>query len=94
MRYRRKDGPAVDLTGANVYLEMMPVGDGKKVVNSTENGQIIISNPVAGEFVLHLTPDVTDTFTWPKAKYQLNIKFPTGDVFRLMEGTAHIDKKI
>lgn len=93
-KYGIKGGNQIDLTGAQIYLDMLPSQQSLKMTCSTENGHISIQNPKAGEFLINIPATVTDKFNWTKAKYQISIKFPNGEIRRIMQGTITCDRKL
>ena len=93
-RYGVKGGNQINLTGAAIYVDVLPSQQTTKTTYSTENGYVIIQNPESGEFILDIPASVTDKFNWVKAKYQINIRFPNGEIRRIMQGTITCDRKL
>ncbi len=84
----------VNIQGAKISLEILPDKAEKKLIFDTTTGHIVISDAINGRFIIHLKPETTNEFNWNKGKYELYIRFPTGDVYLLMEGTIICERKL
>lgn len=97
MTWAGKSKQPRNLTGASITLEILPSSQpANKIAVGTdvEKGGIVITNPTQGAFEINIPPAVTNTFIFPKAKYNLNITFPNGDVTRLLEGEIKVNRRV
>lgn len=83
----------VDLTGCKIFLKIAPTTL-PALEYSTETGHIIIPDPTEGKFIITITDEETTTYVWSSAKYNLHIEFPNGEVYRLLEGTFKVSRKV
>ena len=60
---------------------------------TTENGKLVI-DPLGGMVSLVLTASDSAALVWRKAKYDLELENPAGDIFRLIKGEIVIDKEV
>ncbi len=105
MIYGHKDGtldadgnPNVvpyDLTGCKARMQIRQRRGAKVLISATTtNGGIKIDDPEAGRIVVTITDEATDSLDVTKAKYDLEISYPSGDVVRILEGSVRISPNI
>lgn len=105
MIWGRKDGttdvngnPNVqpyDLTGCVARMQIRQRRGGLALISATTtNGGITITNPLTGKLEIYITDEATDSLTMSKAKYDLEIGYPSGDVKRIMQGAVKISPNI
>lgn len=81
----------VDITGFSIRMQIRKsLTDTAVEANlTTENGGIVITDSPNGKFEIRITSSVTDTFTWTKGVYDLEMIYPEGEpVIRLIEGNV------
>lgn len=79
---------AVNLTGCTARMQLRKAVNDTTVLDTltTENGKIVIYEPVNGKFKI-VIPAVTSTaYTFTSAVYDLEIVFTDGTVTRVIEG--------
>lgn len=105
MVYGRKDGtvdadgvPIVtpyDITGCIARLQVRPRRQGQVLISATTlNGGITIDDPLAGRITIVFHDEATDLLTVRKAKYDLELEYPSGDVIRILQGNVIISANI
>lgn len=105
MVYGRKDGtldsdgnPIVipyDLTGCVARMQIRQRRGSEVLISATTtNGGIVITDPVAGKITVTITDEATDSLTVTRAKYDLEVGFPSGDVLRVLQGSVKISPNI
>lgn len=105
MYYGRRDGtldtagnPVVipyDLTGCAARMQIRQRrGAEVAAAATTTNGGIVIDDPTAGHIIITFTDETTQSLTFSKAKYDLEIGYPSGDVVRILEGKVTISPNI
>lgn len=87
------DGVPVDLTNCSIIMNVAP-STGPSLVYSTTSNHIVLTDALNGKFTLTITDEETTLFTWSSAKYNIHIEFTNGEVFRLLEGTLKLSKKV
>lgn len=105
MIYGRKDGTydadgnanviPYDLTGCVARMQIRQRRSSEVLIAATTtNGGIVIVDALAGKMMITLTDEATDSLTMSRAKYDLEVGYPSGDVFRIMEGKVTISANI
>lgn len=61
---------------------------------TTKNGGIVIIDPPAGKMIVTVTDEATESLTITRAKYDLEVGFPSGDVLRVLQGSVKISPNI
>jgi hypothetical protein len=103
--YGRKDGTTdvdgnavvvpYDITGCIARMQIRPRRQGDVLASATTlNGGITIDAPTAGHMIVVIHPDATDALTMRKAKYDLEVEYPSGDVIRVLQGNVTISGNI
>lgn len=85
-----------DLAGCRIRMQIR-VRQGAQVLASasTANNGIVIATPTTlGKFTVTLTDELTDTLTVSRAKWDLEVGYPSGDVVRVMQGKVTISPNI
>ena len=91
--YKTLSGP-VNIEGALITFEIAPSDLSAKKIYTTNSGHIIINNALGGIFTIRLSPDVTSSYTWQSARYNLTIQYPNGDITRLLEGGISVSRRV
>ncbi len=105
MVYGHKDGtvdadgnPNVvpyDLTGCKARMQIRQRRGGEVLVSATTtNGGIVIPDPTNGRLVVTITDEATDSLNVPRAKYDLEVSYPSGDVIRILQGKVTVNPNI
>jgi hypothetical protein len=86
---------AYDITGCAVRMQIRARRGGEVLISATtSNGGIVITDPVNGKLQVTITDEATDSLTSTRAKYDLEISYPSGDVYRIIEGKVTISPNI
>lgn len=90
------DKTPVDLTGASLRMQARyaPQAEDVLVDLTTENGLIVIEDVIGGVFALTIPADVTDTYQFPKAWYDLEVVLPGSGTHRLVAGRISVDLQV
>lgn len=84
-----------DLTGCSARMQIRQRRGGEVLVAATTlNGGIVFEDAVNGKMSVCITDEATDKLTMSKAKYDLEIGYPSGDVKRILEGLVKISANI
>lgn len=105
MVYGRKDGtldsdgnPIVipyDITGCVARMQIRQRRGSEVLISATtSNGGIVITDALAGKLTVTITDEATESLTITRAKYDLEIGFPSGDVLRILQGSVKISPNI
>lgn len=105
MWYGRKDGTVdaqgndnwvpYDLTGCKLRMQIRQRRGSEVLVSATTtNGGITIDDAAAGKLSVTITDEATDSLTMTKAKFDLEVGFPSGDVLRILQGSVTISPNI
>lgn len=103
--YGHKDGtvdvngdPTVipeDLTGCSARLQVRERRQGQVLISATTaNGGIYFTDAAAGKFTVEFSDEATDLLTMRRAKYDLEVEYPSGDVVRIIQGAVTINANI
>jgi len=90
------NGQPVDLTGASIKSQARPATQaGVAFLDmSVENGQIAIYDAPQGIFGIALSADQTAALNFAQAVYDLEIRWATGRVQRLIFGGITLSKEV
>lgn len=93
--YTDSNNVPVNLTGYKVRMQarMPSVSPNPLIDASDTNGKFEI-HPAEGKVVLELGATETSTYTWRRAKYDIEIESPSGFVTRLLHGTISISPEV
>lgn len=106
MTYGRRDGtldlngdPVVipyDLTGCTARLQIRQRRGALVLISATTtNGGIVFdADPTSGKMVITFSDEATDALTMSRARYDLELEYPSGDVVRILQGKVSIDGNI
>lgn len=105
MIYGRRDGtvdadgnPVVipyDITGCAARMQIRQRrGAVVAAAATTTNGGIVFDNPTTGKMVITFTDELTQSLTFKRAQYDLELAFPSGDVLRILEGKITVSPNI
>ena len=87
-------GAAYDLTGCTARMQIRKsLTSSPLVTATTENGKITIQG-VLGRVTVKLEDEDTDLLNVRTAVYDLEVEFPSGDVYRLLEGKVLISPNV
>lgn len=79
---------AVNLTGCTARMQLRKAVNDTTVLDTltTENGKLIIHEPLNGKFKIVIAAEVSSTYTFTSAVYDLEIIFADQTVTRVIEG--------
>lgn len=92
-----EDWTPYDLTGCTARLQMRPAPKGDVLLEvTTETADEIVLQPddVPGLISIHLPHAKTELLERSKAKYDLEVTFPSGDILRVVQGLVTISREI
>src|SRR6478609_4366346 len=83
-------GAPVDLTGCEARMQVRQKQQSPVIVDARSDGEspAIILGGATGAVEVTLTADMTDLLNVKSGLYDLEIQFPDGTVYRLLEGTV------
>ena len=86
----------MDLTGAEIRMQTRyaKLADEVLIDANTDNGLIGIEDAQGGVFVLDFPAELTDSFDFWNAVYDIEVELPGGVVYRLLEGRIHVDPQV
>lgn len=79
---------AVNLTGCTARMQIRKAVNDTTVLDTltTENGKIVIHEPLDGKFKIVIPAAVSTAYTFTSSVYDLEIVFTDGTVTRVIEG--------
>lgn len=79
----------VDLTSCTARMQIRRRVNDTEILDSltTENGRLIIYNAVEGRIQIDIPSTVSTAYSFNSGVYDLEIVFPTGPIYRIMEGS-------
>lgn len=85
-----------DLTGCVIRMQIRKsVGGDVLISATTTNGGIVIdTDPTTGKFAICITDEATDSLASTRAKWDLEVGWPSGDVQRVFQGNVKISPNI
>lgn len=85
-----------DLAGCRLRMQIRQRQGGLVYASATtSNGGIVINTPTTdGKFTVTLTDELTDTFTFVRGKWDLEVGWPSGDVARILQGKVTVSPNI
>lgn len=84
-----------DLTGCKARMQIRRSRGSEVLISATTtNGGIKIPNPPDGKLEVTITDEATDMLTVKRAKYDLEVSYPSGDVVRVLQGEVMISPNI
>lgn len=84
-----------DITGCHARLQIRQNRQSPVLVSATTtNGGIVIPNGTDGLMLICLTDEATDNLVITRAKYDMEISYPSGDVVRILQGKVSISPNI
>lgn len=94
--WKTGDGQPFDLAGAEIRMQARYAAQADEVLleATTDNGHIVIEDGANGVFSINLPASLTDTFSFPKAIYDLEVATATGTVYRLLEGRIRVEVQV
>ena len=89
-------GAPVDLTGCEARMQVRQKQQSPVIVDARSDGEspAIILGGATGAVEVTLTADMTDLLNVKSGLYDLEIQFPDGTVYRLLEGTVTVSPNI
>lgn len=92
----RAAGVPVDLTGYAARMQIRPeIGSSAVLAElTTDNGGILITDPVSGTFVLYLDDAATAELEFDEAMYDVELIAPNGDVIRVLQGVVTLSPEV
>jgi hypothetical protein len=83
-----------DLTGAVARLQVRQRRGSEVLISATSiNGGITIDVPT-GKLVVSFSKAATNNLTMSRARYDLEVEYPSGDVVRIVQGAVKISGNI
>ncbi len=81
--------------GCIAAMQLRATIDSAEIISTltTENGKIII-DPVTGNIELKIPASETETFTFAKAVYDLELEFPNEDRYRIAQGQISLNPEV
>lgn len=84
-----------DITGCQIRIQIRQRRGSMVLIAATSrNGGVVIDDGPAGKFTVTVSDEATDSLTITKAKYDLEISWPSGDVNRIIQGNVVINPNI
>ncbi len=84
-----------DITGCKARMQVRQRRGSKVLVSATtSNGGIEIPVGTDGKLRVTITDEATDSLDIAKARYDLEISYPSGDVVRVLQGNVRISPNI
>ena len=79
---------AVNLTGCTARMQIRKAVNDTNILDTltTQNGKIIIHEPLNGKFKIVIAADISTAYTFTSAVYDLEIVFTDQTVVRVVEG--------
>lgn len=94
LKWTTGDGNPVDLTGFSARMEIRSKVGGELLHSlRTSTGEITLGG-TEGTIQLHIPADVSASWTWRTAVYDLELITPDGDVIRLIQGGIQINPEV
>lgn len=89
-------GAPVDLTGCKARMQIRSKQGQPVIVDASSEGDspAIILGDATGAVEVTLTDEMTDLLTIKSGLYDLEIEFPDGTVYRLLEGSVTVSPNI
>lgn len=86
----------VNLTGytARMQIRQKVTSETPIITLTTENGRIIIRDPLEGRFSLEISAEDTAALSFKSAVYDLEFSSPSGIVVRLFEGSVTLSPEV
>jgi hypothetical protein len=85
---------AYDLSGALARLQIRQrAGSPVLISATTQNGGILIDQPT-GRITITFHSDATELLSMRRAKYDLEVQYPSGDTVRVIQGAVSISASI
>lgn len=86
----------MDLTGCSIKMQVRSCKTDTTVLleASTTNGKIVLTDAANGKWQINLSPADTAALAFSKAVYDLDITFPSGDVFTPIEGVVSCTSQV
>lgn len=90
-----RDGNPVPLDGYTARMQVREKITSEEVLVelTTENGMITLGGQ-DGTIDIEIPDEVTETFTWKKGVYDLELESPAGKVTRLVKGKVTVDPEV
>lgn len=84
-----------NLTGYTAKMHIRSAASSAQVLQelTTANAKITLGGP-AGTIDLHLTAAETGSYAWTEGVYDLELSAPSGDVYRLVEGSVVVSPEV
>ena len=89
-------GAPVDLTGCTARMQIRQKQQSAVIVDARSDGEspAILLGGATGTVEVTLTADMTDLLSVKTGLYDLEVEFPDGTVYRLLEGTVTVSPNI
>jgi hypothetical protein len=85
-----------DLTGCVARMQVRQRRASEVLISATtSNGGIVFdADPTTGKLTITITDEATNALSVSKARYDLEIGYPSGDVVRILQGKVTVDPNI
>ena len=96
IRFRNQEsGELLSLDGLmSAELAVSPVEGTPFVITDGPSDRFLIIDKPNKEIRIYIADEVTDTYTWRTASYELNVTDSAGDIARKLRGKLLLEKKV
>ena len=92
LEYKDKYGQPINLTGCTYAMEVRDTYGGKLLADFTP--YISSPDPVNGLINVEVPAEITDTYSFDKARHDLVVIYSDGTVERIIEGRAFLNQAV
>lgn len=86
-------GEAIDITSANIVMELKSARGAVFTYDNGGNGGITITDATAGKFDLAITDEQTLAYTFTTGRYIILVEFPNGEKSKFLSGKVKVTPK-
>lgn len=89
-------GVAMDLTGCSIRMQIKEstCSETPLIELNTDNGRIVIVSAIDGKWTVEILPVDTATIAAIRYVYDMDITFPSGDVFTVCRGIIKVTEDV
>lgn len=86
----------VNIFDCTFRMQIRPTVDSIRILAeySSDEGHFEITGFAEGEFTLKVSPEETKRYQFSEGVYDLEVTFPSGDVYRIIEGKVKVSKEV
>jgi hypothetical protein len=92
--WKDSDGDPVDLTGYSARMQMRRNYSTPVLLQLTTGAGNLVITPSTGTVTMVFDAALTESITWLRAKYDLELESSVGVVTRILEGDVTISREI